>query len=177
MIILLAWSLLRERLSAAIVFITLVAGMGVVLVSSALSSKQQMIVSWEAQAGNVLILCGVLCCTLYTVFSRKLAATIDLLFTVALQQSVGLIWALAILPLNGEFADLAVRPDVLRRGILADGAPLTRSQHSWRLLEPDPRVRNCHCLCLAGRAARSESVDWGRGNHRGDGHPPTQDCT
>lgn len=44
-------------------------------------------------SGNILILGGVLCCALCTVLSRRIVAGADLLFTVALQETVGLAWA------------------------------------------------------------------------------------
>lgn len=46
--------------------------------------------------GAVLILGGVLCCALYTVLSRRIASSIEPLPAVAIQQTVGLIWAIAI---------------------------------------------------------------------------------
>jgi drug/metabolite transporter (DMT)-like permease len=46
--------------------------------------------------GDVLILGGVLCCALYTVLSRTFVPSTNLLFTIALQQSAGLIWAAAL---------------------------------------------------------------------------------
>ena len=52
--------------------------------------------------GAALILGGVLCCALYTVLSRRIAAIIDPLPAVAIQQTVGLIWVMAIWPLEPQ---------------------------------------------------------------------------
>ena len=53
-------------------------------------------------SGAALILGGVLCCALYTVLSRKIASTIDPLPAVAIQQTVGLAWVVAIWPLEAQ---------------------------------------------------------------------------
>jgi drug/metabolite transporter (DMT)-like permease len=50
--------------------------------------------------GNGLILLGVACCALYTVLTRQQVTDLDPLLIVALQQSVALVWALAIWPIE-----------------------------------------------------------------------------
>ena len=76
---------------------TATAACGVVLVSGLLSSGD---LAEGTADGALLILGGVFCCALYTVWSRAIAPAVDPLLTVALQQTTGLLWALAIWPLE-----------------------------------------------------------------------------
>ena len=92
-----AWLILRERLTAGRVTATAVAACGVVMVSGVAASGG---VATGDLYGDALILGGVLCCALYTVLARKVTVAIDPLFTVTLQQTVGLIWALVLWPLE-----------------------------------------------------------------------------
>lgn len=114
LILVLAWLILRETITPRLLLLTAVAGAAVLLVTGLASGGAPVAGS---PAGAALILGGVLCCALYTVLSRRIAATIDPLFTVALQQTVGLAWALAIWPieLEGSAADalLALSPSSL----------------------------------------------------------------
>jgi drug/metabolite transporter (DMT)-like permease len=50
--------------------------------------------------GNGLILTGVACCALYTVLTRRMVTNLDPLLIVVLQQTLALVWALAIWPLE-----------------------------------------------------------------------------
>ena len=97
LIVAMAWVVLREAITARLLAATVTAACGVLLVSGLVNKSDPM-----AGGGYVaaLILGGVLCCALYTVLSRRIASTIDPLFTVAVQQTVGLAWALAIWPLE-----------------------------------------------------------------------------
>ncbi|MBI3898839.1 MAG: DMT family transporter [Gammaproteobacteria bacterium] len=91
-----AWLILRERISASLLVLAAVAIAGVCLVSgvgSAVSTGSSMV-------GNLLVLAGVLCCSLYTVLTRRTETSIDPLAIVALQQTFAWIWALVIWPLE-----------------------------------------------------------------------------
>jgi drug/metabolite transporter (DMT)-like permease len=94
LIVALAWLLLREPVTRRLVTLTVTAACGVLLVSGFFSDD----LGTTDAIGNALILTGVLCCGLYTVLSRKMATDVDPLLTVSLQQTAGLLWALAIWP-------------------------------------------------------------------------------
>jgi drug/metabolite transporter (DMT)-like permease len=96
LIVALAWLFLREPVTRRLITLTVTAACGVLLVSGLLSDD----LGTTDAIGNALILAGVLCCGLYTVLSRKMATDVDPLLTVSLQQTVGLLWALAIWPLE-----------------------------------------------------------------------------
>lgn len=91
-----AWLLLRERVTLRFLAALAAAGGGVLLVSGIAGDG----LAGATGRGAALILAGVLCCALYTVLSRKIVAAIDPLPAVALQQTVGLAWAVAIWPLE-----------------------------------------------------------------------------
>ncbi len=97
LIVAMAWVVLREAITARLLAVTATAACGVLLASGLVSKSDPMA---GGGYGAVLILGGVLCCALYTVLSRRIASTIDPLFTVAVQQTVGLAWAVAIWPLE-----------------------------------------------------------------------------
>ncbi len=101
LILFMAWLLLREQITARLIAFTAVAAIGVILVSGVAGNGLA-----GSPTGAALILAGVACCALYTVLSRRIAGKFDPLFMVALQQSVGLLWALAIWPI--ELADRGV---------------------------------------------------------------------
>jgi drug/metabolite transporter (DMT)-like permease len=91
-----AWLLLREAVTARLVAAIAGAAAGVLLVSAPAG-----VGGLAAQnSGAALILAGVLCCAIYTVLSRRIAGQVDALFIVAVQQTVGLAWAIAIWPLE-----------------------------------------------------------------------------
>ena len=94
LIVALAWLFLREPVTRRLITLTVTAACGVLLVSGFLSDD----LGTTDAIGNALILAGVLCCGLYTVLSRKMASGVDPLLTVSLQQTAGLLWALAIWP-------------------------------------------------------------------------------
>jgi len=118
LIVLLAWLLLREAITLALVVLAATAACGVLLVSGLFGAAE---LAEESGFGAALILGGVLCCALYTVLSRRIAIDVDPLFTVALQQTAGLLWALSIWPfeLLGGASD---RVFVLGPGELAGAA-------------------------------------------------------
>jgi drug/metabolite transporter (DMT)-like permease len=92
----LAWLILRERLTRTLLACSLLAITGVVLVAGLDVRAEQT----SLLLGNGLILLGVACCALYTVLTRRQATDLDPLLIVALQQSVALVWALAIWPIE-----------------------------------------------------------------------------
>lgn len=99
----LAWAFLRERIDRQLISLVAVATCGVMLVNGIASGASSSMVN----PGSALILAGVLCCAIYTILARNLAA--DPLFTVAVQQTVALGWVLAIWPF--ELRSLSL-PDV-----------------------------------------------------------------
>jgi drug/metabolite transporter (DMT)-like permease len=97
LIVAMAWLILREPISARLVVLTITAASGVLLVSGLWTMNA---VNTGDRTGAVLILAGVLCCAIYTILSRKIGLDVDPLLTVAIQQTAGLMWALAIWPLE-----------------------------------------------------------------------------
>jgi len=120
LILVMAWLLLKEAITLRLLLMTAAAIGGVVLVTGLAEGSGSLTGSL---AGAALILAGVLCCALYTVLSRRIAADIDPLFTVALQQTAGLGFALAIWPIEfiggaGDFRAL-LTPTILAGGAVA----------------------------------------------------------
>jgi drug/metabolite transporter (DMT)-like permease len=91
-----AWLLLREAVTARLLASIAGAAAGVLLVTAPTGVEGLATENW----GAALILAGVLCCAIYTVLSRRIAGQVDALFIVAVQQTVGLAWAVAIWPLE-----------------------------------------------------------------------------
>jgi drug/metabolite transporter (DMT)-like permease len=101
----LAWFILHERLTRPLLACSLLAIMGVFLVIGVNANIDNS----GSFSGNLLILAGVLCCSLYTVLTRRDAASLDPVLLVALQQTAALFWALLIWPLelwSGEMVSL-----------------------------------------------------------------------
>jgi drug/metabolite transporter (DMT)-like permease len=92
----LAWLILREHLTRTLVAFSLLAITGVVLVAGIDVGVEQT----SLLLGNGLILIGVACCALYTVLTRRMVTNLDPLLIVVLQQTLALVWALAIWPLE-----------------------------------------------------------------------------
>jgi drug/metabolite transporter (DMT)-like permease len=92
-----AWLILREALTGRFLAVTATAVCGVLLVSGVVANDDPLAADGY---GTALILAGVLCCALYTVLSRRMASAAEPLPTVAVQQTVGLIWVAAISPLE-----------------------------------------------------------------------------
>lgn len=99
LIVAMAWLVLREPVTVRLIGLTAIAACGVLLVSRILDLESSTATD---DYGAILILGGVLCCALYTVLSRRIVTTADPLFIVALQQTVGLIWAVGIWPFEGS---------------------------------------------------------------------------
>ena len=118
LIVAMAWLVLREVITIRLLVLIAIAACGVLLVTGIADKGQSLA---DSGYGAVLILGGVLCCALYTVLSRRIASRIDPLFTVAIQQTVGLAWAFAIWPLelHGTAVDSML---VLSQKNLAGGA-------------------------------------------------------
>ena len=102
LILLLAWWILREKLTRKLFLLSLVAILGVVLISGLVTGD------WAAGnlSGNLLILGGVLCCAFYTVLTRQVGQDFDPLVAVTLQQTVALIWALMLIPFEWNIGGL-----------------------------------------------------------------------
>jgi drug/metabolite transporter (DMT)-like permease len=95
LVIMLAWLLLRENITLAMIALTATAAVGVMFASGIAARG----FSLEGQTyGALLILLGVLCCAIYTVAARGIAAELDPLAVIAIQQTVALAWVLAIWP-------------------------------------------------------------------------------
>jgi drug/metabolite transporter (DMT)-like permease len=92
LILLLAWLLLRERLTRPLLLLSAVALAGAVMVVGAGSGGVLL--------GNLLVITAVLCCAIYTVWTRHLIAGVEPLVLVTLQQTVSLAWALLIWPVE-----------------------------------------------------------------------------
>ncbi len=95
LIVFMAWLVLREAITPRLVLLTATAACGVLLVSGLLNKSGA---DTGSLYGAALILGGVFCCAVYTVLSRKIPPAVDPLLTVAIQQTVGLLWAIAIWP-------------------------------------------------------------------------------
>jgi hypothetical protein len=91
-----AWLVLREPLTGRLIAVTATAACGVLLVSGVVVDGGSVAAD---EYGTALILGGVLCCALHTVLSRRVASTVDPLLTIALQLTMGLVWA-AVSALN-----------------------------------------------------------------------------
>ena len=110
LIVVTAWLLLQEPITFRFLAATAAAACGVLLVSGVLGGGHVLSASGY---GGALILGGVFCCALYTVLTRRIASSIDPLPAVAVQQTVGLAWVVAIWPLKprgdaiGSLAELS----------------------------------------------------------------------
>jgi drug/metabolite transporter (DMT)-like permease len=96
-IIVLAWLLLREPLRRSLLLCATIATFGVVLVAG----RAPGVAGSASVLGTGLILAAVLCCSLYLVITRQAIAQIKPLVLVTIQQTVGLLWALTMWPLDG----------------------------------------------------------------------------
>lgn len=107
MILGLAAIVLREPVTPRLLGVMLAGMFGVLLVADALGGFRG-----NNPAGVLLLLSGVLCCAFYTVFSRKLSETADSLYIVAVQQTAGLAWAVALLFAGTSYGSPADVADV-----------------------------------------------------------------
>jgi drug/metabolite transporter (DMT)-like permease len=92
LILLLAWLLLRERLTRPLLLMSAVALAGAIMIVGTGSGGMV--------SGNLLVALAVLCCAVYTVWTRHLVAGVEPLVLTTLQQTVSLVWALLIWPLE-----------------------------------------------------------------------------
>jgi drug/metabolite transporter (DMT)-like permease len=90
----LAWLMLREWLMPKFLLLTAVAAAAVSQVIGADFGRS------GALLGNTLIFGGVLCCALYTVLAARLGHNVSPLLAVALQETLALLWALLIWPVE-----------------------------------------------------------------------------
>jgi drug/metabolite transporter (DMT)-like permease len=120
MILGLAAFILREPVTWRLLMIMLLGAVGVALVADVGGSIGD---SGNDPLGILLLLSAVLCCAFYTVFSRKLGESVDPLFTVAVQQTAGFAWALALLSANTPFGSVAdiriISPDLLAAAVIS----------------------------------------------------------
>jgi drug/metabolite transporter (DMT)-like permease len=115
MILGLAAIVLREPITSRLIGVMLAGMFGVLLVADVLGGLQS-----NDPAGVLLLLSGVLCCAFYTVFSRKLSETVDSLYIVAVQQTAGLAWAVALLFAGTSYGSPGDVADVpLERALVA----------------------------------------------------------
>lgn len=101
MILGLAALFLGEKITWRLLLVMLLGGLGVALVANVHGGLDAI-----APQGVVLLLGAVLCCAFYTVFSRQLVESVDPVFTVALQQTAGLAWAVALLLVGTPFGSV-----------------------------------------------------------------------
>ena len=93
-ILLLAWLFLRERFGGSVVGLALLASLGIALV---MLPDIRGGAGEGSLLGDALIVLGTLFAALYVIATRRLVMTLDPLPLSALQQSVGLLWTLAVL--------------------------------------------------------------------------------
>ncbi|BAZ11619.1 hypothetical protein NIES4071_34450 [Calothrix sp. NIES-4071] len=86
-----AWILLRERISQTLTVLMGLATTGVVLVLGT-----RAITDYSSLAGDLLIFLGSFCAALYVVLTRRFVANLSPLVLIALQHSLGLLWALGL---------------------------------------------------------------------------------
>jgi drug/metabolite transporter (DMT)-like permease len=96
MVLVMARVVLGEAITPALAAIVVAAAGGVMLVAGVLPGGEDS----GTILGNSLVLAGVACCGVYTVLSRILVPAADALFIVAVQQTAGLAWAVALLGLD-----------------------------------------------------------------------------
>lgn len=109
MVIVVAYFLLRERVSRRILFLMLITLVGVILISGADSSDS----SSHSLVGDLLVLAGTASAAFYVVLSSRSVSQMEPLPLAALQQSFGLVFALLVLPIGlagGEWERLSSIP-------------------------------------------------------------------
>lgn len=102
MILGLAALILGEKVTRSLVLVMLLGAFGVVLVANVGGGGGALL----DLGGTLLLLGGVLCCAFYTVFSRSIGEHVDPVLVVAVQQSAGLAWALAVLVADTPFGSI-----------------------------------------------------------------------
>ena len=96
LVVVMAWLLIGERLRRPVLGLALLAVLGVGLVAGVNSGAGNA----GSALGNLLVIISLACCTLYLVWSRRWVMQMHPVMLVALQQSVGLVWTLAIWPVE-----------------------------------------------------------------------------
>jgi drug/metabolite transporter (DMT)-like permease len=99
LIVILAGIILCERISPALIACTIAAAIGVLL-ASGITDIDSGIAQNQVWVGVIFL--GVMCCAIYTVFSRRILANFHPLFVVALQQTVALVWVISIWPFEAK---------------------------------------------------------------------------
>lgn len=100
MILGLAAIFLREPVTWRLLAVMTIGAFGVILVTDVAGGMGS---APGDLVGIMLLLGAVLCCAFYTVFSRKLGVDADPVYTVAVQQTAGLAWAVALLLVGTPF--------------------------------------------------------------------------
>lgn len=91
----LAALVLREPVTLRLLIVMATGFIGVALVAKV--GAGFAVGGGDGPAGVVLLLLAVICCAVYTVFSRKLSDSADPLAIVAVQQTAASVWAIALL--------------------------------------------------------------------------------
>lgn len=120
MILGLAAIFLREPVTWRLLAVMLVGAFGVILVVDVIGGIES---GSGDLVGIALLLGAVLCCAFYTVFSRQIGEQVDPIYTVAVQQTAGLAWAVALLfggtPFGKPGDIAAVPPDLIAAAMLS----------------------------------------------------------
>jgi drug/metabolite transporter (DMT)-like permease len=109
MILALAALILREQVGLRLLFVVLIGAIGVASVSGVGGASDPN----AASGGVLLLLLSVFCCSLYSVYTRKLSESGDPLLIIAIQQTAGLCWALILLAVHtpyGSFTEILGAP-------------------------------------------------------------------
>jgi len=114
-IVVLAWFILGETITVRFLAATAIAVCGVLLVTGVIGGSAGLATRAH---GALLIMAGVLCCATYTVVSRRLVFRVDPLLAVTLQQTVALVWVMAIWPLGSRSGAIAALAALTPRSIL-----------------------------------------------------------
>ena len=93
-VLLLAWFVLKEKIGAPMLVLGAMAMLGIVLV---MAPDARGLPGQGSLLGDVFVLIGTGFAALYVIATRRLVSRIDPLPLSALQQSVGLVWALGVL--------------------------------------------------------------------------------
>lgn len=120
MILALAGLILDEPVNSRLFVVMLIGALGVSLVTGLLEAGQTSMIQ---ATGIALMLGAVLCCAIYTVFSRKIGTGVDPLLMVAVQQTAGLAWAVTLLLFDARSSVVrsivAIPPDTIAIGMLS----------------------------------------------------------
>ncbi|GAB4547160.1 MAG: DMT family transporter [Anaerolineae bacterium] len=97
LVFLLAWLILRERIKRNMMWLIGLVILGTVLISSAEVGPDQAV---GHIGGDTLVLVATLCSALYTILTRNSLSKLSPLAVAALQQSFGLVFVLALVPIE-----------------------------------------------------------------------------